>query len=243
MRSLLVIMVLSFSNLISYSQVQPGKFQSGIGAEENLIMILKLSPSVTGVGFDARFEGVKGSPRLFENLLPSFLMISGYDEYYKLNIDFDIYKNRLMFNHPETGKLLSIPADLVHEVIVKTDSSEKVFRTTANKKFDKEFKEIKFFQVIKDGPWQFIKMPFKRFVEADYKNAYSPDRRYDEYVTSYKYYIMTSDSIFHLLQLNKKSLIKLFPDKKNLIESAAVSSTAKNDEEMILSILGKFQAP
>jgi hypothetical protein len=143
MRSLLVIMVLSFSNVISYSQVQPGKFQSGLGAKENLITILKLSPAVTGDGLDARFEGVKGSPRLFENLLPSFLKISGYDEY----------------------------------------------------------------------------------------------------VTSYWNYIMTSDSIFHLLQLNKKSLIKLFPDKKNLIESAAVSNTAKNDEEMILSILGKFQAP
>ena len=243
LRSLLVLAVLSFSSLISFSQVQSGKILSGSEAEDNLVHILNVSPTMTGtLGFDNRFEGVKGSPRLFASLLPSFLKIIGHDEYYKLNTDLDIYRNRLMFKHPTSGKLLYIPANLVKEVIIKTDSSEKVFRTTASIKFEKELKEVRFFEVLKDGPRQFIKMPLKKFVEADFKNAYSPDRRYDEFETSYKYYVMTNDSIFHPIQLNKKSLIKLFPDKKKLIESVAVSSTFKNDEEMILYVLGKFQA-
>lgn len=83
-------------------------------------------------------------------------------------------------------------------------------------------------------------MPLKVLNEADYKKVYGADRRFDKFETSYKYFIMGSDSIFYPLQLNKKSLIKLFPDKKNLIESAASGSTNKNDEELILYILSKF---
>ena len=91
MRSLLSIVLLLISTLISYSQAPPVKYQSGADAEDNLNRIINISPTVTGgMGFDTRFEGVKGSPRLFEKLLPSFVKIDGQNEYFKLNADLDI---------------------------------------------------------------------------------------------------------------------------------------------------------
>ena len=145
-----------------------------------------------------------------------------------------------MFNHPKSGKLLSLPANFISEVIIKTDSIENVYKTTASLKFEKKIKDVKFYQILKGGSYQLIKMPIKVLIEADYKKVYGVDKRFDEFETSFKYFIMTSDSIFHPLQLNKKSLTKLFPDKKSLIESAAAGITNKNDEEKILYILSKF---
>ena len=193
-----------------------------------------------GTGFDTRYEGVKGSPRLFEKLVPGFVKINSREEYFKLEINLDVFQNRLLFSHPKTGKLLSLPSSSVNEIIINTDSIEGLYRTTANLKFEKDFKDVKFCQILYDGPYKLIKIPFKVFNEADYKKAYSVDRRYDEFETSINYYIMTSDNIFHSFRLSTKSLTKLFPDKKSLIEKIASGSPDKNDEEKIILILSKL---
>lgn len=223
-----------------YSQVN-NQYEKGVSADKNLKAILNLTPySDGGVGFDNRYEGIKGSVRLFDKLLPSYLKIKGTDYYLQLETDIDLVRNTLLFLHPKSGELLSIPCDIVSEVIIKNDSKELVFRTSEGKKFEKELKEKKFFQVLKDGPILFIKMPVKTLTEADYKGAYSSDRRYDEYETKYRYYISGTDNVFHQLQINRKSLLKLFPDKKELINNIIESKAYDNDEDMVLAVLEKL---
>lgn len=236
--SLLIISILIFN--IAYTQVNNSS-QKGITAEKNLNNILNLAPySVGSVGFDNRYEGIKGSTRLFDKLLPSYLKIKGTDSYIQLDTDIDLVNNSLLFLHPKTGALLSLPSDIVSEVIIDSSDKELIFRTSAGKRFEKALKEKKFFQVLKDEPFQFIKMPVKTFTEADFKGAYSTNRRYDEYETIYRYYIFCADNTFHQLQLNRKSLIKLFPDKKELINNIIGSKVYDNDEDMVLSVLEKL---
>ena len=98
-------------NLVINSLFSQNKsvYQKGISAQENLNAIINLAPySEGGVGFDTRYEGVKGSVRLFDRLLPSYLKIKGQDYYVKLETDIDVVRNTLLFTHPKTGKLLSI---------------------------------------------------------------------------------------------------------------------------------------
>jgi hypothetical protein len=236
--SLIVISILIINSI--YSQGN-NVYQKGLTAEQNLNAIGNLTPYTTGgVGFDNRYEGIKGSARLFDKLLPSFLKVKGQDYYIQLATDIDLIRNTLMFIHPKTGKLLSIPSDIVTEVIINSEGKELIFRTTRGENFENDLKEQKFFQVLKEGPNQFIKMPVKTFIEADYKGAYSADRRYDEYETKYRYYIMSSDSTFHQVQLTRKSLIKLFPGKKELIINTIEARSYADNEEMVLSLLEKF---
>ena len=231
----ILIFVLHF-NIVN-SQVK-SVYQKGLSAEQNLNAVRDLAPySIGGVGFDTRYEGIKGSPRLFDTLLPSFLNVKGQDYYLQLRTDIDLVQNALLFLHPKTGKLLALPADLVNEVVIKSGGKEMVFRSTSGKSFEKDIKEQKFFQVLKEEPYPFIKMPVKIFTEANYKGAYAPDRRYDEYETKYRYYIFSSDNTFHQVQLNRKSLVKLFPGKKELIDKTIGSKTYENDEEMVIAVL------
>jgi hypothetical protein len=237
--SLFVTFILIINNV--FSQVNNAAYQKGVTADKNLNAILNLAPySDGGVGFDNRYEGIKGSARLFDKLLPSYLKIKGTDYYVQLETDIDLVKNSLLFLHPKTGELLSVPSDLVSELIISYEGKELVFRTSSGSTFEKGLKEKKFFQVLKDGSFQFIKMPVKTLTEADYKGAYSPDRRYDEYETKFRYYISGADSIFHQLLINKKSLVKLFPDKKELIEKIIESKAYDNNEEMVIAVLDKF---
>jgi len=216
-------------------------YQKGITAEQNLKDVIGLTPySTGGMGFDTRYEGIKGSPRIYDTLLSSYLKINGKEEYLKLATDIDAVSNTLLFNHPKTGKLLGIPASMVSEVVINKDGKDLIYRTDEGRKFDKSVKDNKFFQVLLEIPYLFIKMPVKTFTEADYKGAYSSDRRYDEYETIYRYYILTSNGTYHKIQLSKKSLVKLFPSKKDLINNFPVDGSYANDEEMIKAIIGKL---
>ena len=217
-------------------------YQTGLTAEQNLNAIGNLSrfANAGGTGFDNRYEGVKGSPRLFDTLLPSFLNMRGQDFYIQIETNIDIKNNSLIFIYPKTGKLLSIPSEMIKEVKINSDGKELVFRTARGKNYTGDFKEHRFFQVLKEGQFQFIKMPIKKLIEADYKAVYGADRRYDEYTTYYKYYIMSPDSTFQQIQLNKKSLIKMFPDKKDLINNTLESKTYGNNEDMVIDFLNKL---
>lgn len=215
-------------------------YQSGLMGVENLKAIANLSPySVGGVGFDTRYEGIKGSTRLFDTLVSSFLLVKGQEKYIRFNSDIDVVRNTVLFIQPNTGKMMEIPSDIVTELIFNIDDKELIFRTTKGMSFEKGIKDNKFCQVLKEGPNQFIMIPEKTFVEADYKAAYSPDRRYDEFIHYKRYFIADSENVFHQIQLNKKSLIKMFPGKKELIKNYFKDRSDNNEEEFI-SILEKL---
>lgn len=234
----ILFLILIFSR--AYSQGN-ALYQNGLTADQNLNAIGKLAPYTTGgVGFDTRYEGIKGSPRLFENLLPSFLKVKGQDFYIQLETNLDLAGNLLLFKYPETGKLMAIPSDKIEEVKINSEGKEMLFRISRETDFGREIKDGRFYQVLREGQIYFIKLPVKKLIEADYKAVYSPDRRFDEYTTYYKYYIMGPGGTFQQIQLTKKSLIRLFPDKKELINKSIEEKTYTSNEEMVLDIIDKI---
>ncbi|HBC77964.1 MAG TPA: hypothetical protein DCZ51_05000 [Bacteroidales bacterium] len=242
MRRILLLSVLLFLPFYSYcQQTSTSIYQKGISAYENLQAIGNLSPySPGGVGFDTRYQGVKGSPRLLDTLLQSYLRIGGREDYFELLADLDLVSNSVIYEHPKTKKLFAVPLDVISEVIINKDGKELVFRSTMGKRFDRDLREQKFYQVLNDGKFQFIKIPVKTFIQANYKGAYSADRPYDEFQSDAKYYLMNSDGIFCQIQLNKKSVAKIYPEKKKLIDQLARDEANTDKEAMILSILDKF---
>jgi hypothetical protein len=236
---ILLLLMLFISRL--YSQ-ENKLLQSGMTAEQNLSAIGNLSrlANAGGTGFDTRYEGIKGSPRLFEKLLPSLLKVKGQDLFIQLETNLELPGNLLLFNYPKTGKLMAIPSGNIEEVKINSEGKEMVFRISKEMEFEREIKDGRFYQVLRDGQIRFIKLPVKKLIEADYKAVYSPDRRYDEYTTYYKYYIMGSGGKFQQIQLSKKSLIKLFPKAKELINKSVEEKSYTNNEEMVLDIIDKI---
>ena len=111
-------------------------YQRGLSAEENLKAITALGPySPGGIGFDNRYEGVKGSPRMLDTLLPSFLRLNGQDYYIDLKSDIDLVNNALIYMNPASKKLLTVPIDFISELVIKKDGKELLFRTTIRKGF------------------------------------------------------------------------------------------------------------
>ena len=241
MKWLTILSVMFLTMSLGYSQ-KINVYQSGIVGQENLQAIASISPtSVGGMGFDNRYEGVKGSPRLFDTLIASYLLVRGQEKYIQFNSDIDVVRNTLIFIHPNSGKLLELSSEIVDELIMHKDGRDIIFSTTKGLQFDKEIKENRFFRVLLAEPHQFIMVPEKTFIEADYKAAYSADRRYDEYQPYNKYFIKGADNVFHQIQLNKKSLVKIFPDRKEMINDAFRENSDKEDEEKVIELLQRLQ--
>ena len=240
MKRIIIISILAFTVTYAYSQ-KINVYQSGVTGQENLQAIASISPTtVGGMGFDNRYEGIKGSTRLFDTLISSYLLVRGQEKYIQFSSDIDVVKNTLIFRHPNSGKLMEISSDIVEELITDKNGKDMIFRTTNGLRFDKDIKGNRFYRILMEGPHQFIMIPEKNFVEADYKAAYSADRRYDEYQAYNKYFIKGSDDIFHQIQLNKKSLSNIFPDRKDVINEVFREKSKKNDEDIVIEILGKL---
>jgi hypothetical protein len=241
MKRFFILQLLMLFLTSAYSQ-ENKILQSGLTADQNLTAIGNLSrlANAGGTGFDTRYEGIKGSPRLFEKLLPSLLKVKGQDFLIQLETDIDLAGNLLLFNYPKTGKMMAIPSGNIEEVKINSEGKEMVFRVSRENEFEREIKDGRFYQVLREGQIYFIKLPVKKLIEADYKAVYSPDRRYDEYSTYYKYYVKGSDGKFQQIQLSKKSLLRLFPDKKELINKIIKEKSYTNNEEMVIDIIDKI---
>jgi hypothetical protein len=234
-------------SLILYMQItfcqQTGNYSTGYAAEKNLETISNISPyGPGGIGFDNRYEGVKGSKRLFDTLYTSLLRMKGEQEWMSLEADMDVVENRLIFAHPKTGALMSAPADVVDELVVNINGREDIYRTTEGMDFAKRDEGIRFCQVLYDSTYCLIKVPYKQFIAADYKQPYGPQRTYDEYQSREKYYIRGPDRLFYQVALKRKSLLKQFPGQKGVINSFSENEALyKNDEEFVVALLRKFR--
>lgn len=219
----------------------PSPYQKGYNAEANLRAISNLKPFSDGaMGFDNRYQGIKGSPMMFDTLLPCAVKVRQIDYYILVDADLNVADNSLVFMHPVTKKLLLLPSTDIEEVTIRHEGKDLLFRTTQNLPFEKGGSENRFCQILLNDPVPFIKIPLKIFTEADYQKAYSPDRRYDEFETRYRYYLMGPDDVFRQVQLNSRSLTGLWPEKKNLVSESFRNRTEKDDEQHVISLLKKF---
>lgn len=234
----------AFLLLLLCSQVitaqKPTGYREGVSGENNLQNALQISPYGEAKGFDNRYQGIKGSPRLFDTLMASSVLIKGEELYFRIESDLDVVKNALVFMSPGRGMLMEVPSDNFTWIIFHQDGKDLFFRTTEGLIFDQELRGNKFCQVLTDGPYQFIRIPDRKFIDADYQRLYSPDLRYDEYEPVSKYFIQGSDSVFYRVQLTRKSLKKTFPEKKDLIDRNFNDKTAADPEAEIISLLNKF---
>lgn len=240
-RRLLWVMLAVVVATAASGQESVNVYSRGVSAEANLAAIATMSPyGVGGMGFDERYEGVRGSPRLYDTLYPSLLKVKGQSFHILVDSDIDVATGRLLFRHPVTGQIMSVPTDILEEVIISTKDGEHRYCTTRQLIFDKPVKEMRFCQVLFEGTHLFIKMPVKIFREADYKNSYSSDRRFDEYETKFRYYISLNDGRLTQVQLNTKELSKLFPREKDKIKEIYSSDAFRNDEEKVIALLGEL---
>jgi hypothetical protein len=210
-----IFILLITSTALSFAQ--PDK--SLVGTEENLKNISRSAAFIMTTNMDELYEGIKGTPYLFNQWKQGNIYLNDNTYINDVNIKYNIYTDDVLYLHSKSGDSLIIDRSLINSFEITDDNSGNlVLFKEISLRPDKNDKST-FVKVLYDGKSKFIIKYTKTFIKADYKGAYSAGRKYDEYIDDYQYYIITNSTDPVKIKLNKKSVAKALSDKEDKIQS------------------------
>lgn len=204
--------------------------------EQNLDQLMSLNPLSPGArGFDNRYEGVKGSPYLFDDWQEGQALIRGNREpTEQLLLNLDQSENLLIVN-VSGSNFGQVSANKIEAVYL---SDERVFRSFPLSLTEgRRDSTRRFYEVLYEGEFLLLKDHEKIFQKADYKGAYSADRRYDEFLSEQHYLLRAPGAkVFEkFTNLKRKNLEKALPQYEDRIRKLAKEKkwSLKEEKEAI----------
>lgn len=212
---------LLFSSLMTYSALA-----QNVGAQDNVNRVS------AGMGviqtFDKRYEGIKGSPVIFENFLPGIVII-GEETMASVLLNFDAYNNEILYK-----TCTECPYKIADNARVKsfTVNDKLLQRKFIVKPIDKKSFEVR--EVMHEGKFQYYRLHKVVLNKADYQGAYSANQKYDEFVQEQLYFYSPGTQSVSL-KLKTKNLKQSFPEKAQAIDTFIKENKIdfKNDQHLI----------
>lgn len=160
--------------------------------------------------FDTRYEGVKGSPYLYEDWQKGAVLVSGTVEPQPALLNYDCVNEQLLVRMSD-GLPSSLPIEHIPAFLIADESNNDGFAffvSDTNEKGNKTYYQVLYNE--KTLLYQHLK---KHFKPADYQRAYNPNRRFDEFEWEIQYFIKKENGVPEKVKLNPKAILKLFPEK------------------------------
>jgi hypothetical protein len=210
-----IFLLLVTTTTISFAQTD----KTLVGTEENLRNISRLAGVVYTTNMDGLYEGIKGTPYLFNEWKKGNIYLIDNTYINDVSIKYNIYTDDILYLNSKSGDSLIIDRSLINSFEITGDNSNNLllFKEISLRPYKKD--KSTFVKVLYDGKSKFIVKYTKTFIKADYKGAYSAGRKYDEYIDDQQYYIMKDDNTPAKIKLNKKSVTKVLSDKDDKIKS------------------------
>lgn len=171
--------------------------------------------------FDERYEGVKGSPFLLNEFMPGVLIHTSGQSYENLHIRYNVFKQEVEYKNIGSSKNLVIDAQDVRLIILKDRLSKQDFIFGKREIILQKGRapQSQHFITLHDQGSTLLVQLEKTFVKADYKGAYSSDKKYDEYRTDFAYFLRPKNQDdFIRVRLSNTSLLKALTDQKSALK-------------------------
>lgn len=190
--------------------------------------------------FDNRYQGVKGSPYVFEEFRQGEVFLKTKNKVAIQELNYNCFENELVYMDPSTKvtRLLNkFQVDLftIHngeEVLnfvplILEESTEPIFA-----------------EVLYNQGSIVYKVYGKDWLKANYQDVYSADRRYDEFVDKYDlYFLKKGDQVLYRARKSKKHLIAAFAGHEKEISSFIKSNKLDlKEDESLVSLLRYYDS-
>ena len=234
MKVTFIILILVNTVVLSHAQLT----NTQVATEENLLRISKRAGTVFTTNMDELYEGVRGTPYLFNEWKPGNIYLTDSTFIKNVNIKYNIYTDDLLYLNSTSGDSLIINRSMIWQFEIIDDlSNDIILLKEMSLKPGKKNKKV-FVRVIYDGKSKLVLKYNKTFVRAHYKGAYAAGNKYDEYTDDYQYYIMKNGNETTKIKLNKKSVTKVLSDREDKIQSYINEHRPNlNNEDGIVELL------
>ena len=187
--------------------------------------------------FDERYEGVKGSPYIFDDWESGKIYSKkGPYDYVKLN--YDAYNNEI---HIKTNRgIIFLDNSKVDSFKVKMEKGDVIYLNTLSVCKNCEIGDQFFvMEIARSNNSLLVERKDVDFLKADYKGAFSSGRTFDEYYSENSFYLISPDKI--IKANNTKSIAEFFGiDKKELKKFINEKGLDTDNKEHLELILNKF---
>lgn len=201
----LFFILLLFSCFIIKGLAQAALNPNGVG---------NLSPYIVSqMGFDNRYQGIKGTPFLFDKWQEGKVMLVKQDTFsVSLQLNIDLVNSAVTILLPN-GAIGQIQATHLKKIQVKDANNQLNEWIVA---FELEIEGTdnarqQIYQVLKEGHFTLLKSTQKRLQKADYKGAYNVGNKFDEFVTETTYWLREGDEPYQKIKLKRKALEEALP--------------------------------
>jgi hypothetical protein len=178
--------------------------------------------------FDNRYEGVRGSPTLFEDFVIGNVNMKKGNKVVGEELNYDAVAHELIAKSKAYNKIMAVRRDLVESFELISPGGDTLLFTKPT--------ERGFCQQIYEG--KNLKLYLKHakvLSKANYGGGYNGNaRNYDEFVDASEYIFSVDGSVLEPIKPSRKAFEKKLPQKKNLISSYFKDHKPdlKNDREL-----------
>ncbi len=176
--------------------------------------------------FDERYEGVKGSPLLFEQWAPGRVTLRDGKVFASVELKYDLYRDEIVVKHPYDHAVIpdkhTIARFSLHTEPSDDSSHFVLIDYLPNyRKFPlNHFAQVLYGSLSNPATSTLLAVHNKKLIKASYEGAYSANRPYDEFseiMTSY--YLIKPDGRSYRLKPTIKSVRRTLGDKKAAISA------------------------
>ena len=203
-----IFLMLIHQSTIVVAQTQLG---SDIRRYEDII-----SNNYMSTQFDNRYEGIKGTPFLFDVWTEGRIMDAKGTEYQNLSIKYDAYQHEILVNVQSRGSFY-LEKNFARVFYMKDPKSAEWLKFILATDSENQQKN-QYYQEVAVGKATLLEEFHITLIKADFQGAYSQDRPYDEFQKSSIYYLQWKDGTMSKLKTSRKGLINAFPDHEEEIK-------------------------
>lgn len=215
---------------------------SPVDQEQNLRDLGNLNAFTPGaMGFDNRYEGIQGSPMLFDDWMSGTIQFVSQDTFTApITLNIELVRQVVVVKLRD-GSMGEMGAMNIKAVQVGQDSKKDAKTYIVAKENEVEgVKSVrpKFYEALHLGAFNFLKETRKEFRKADFKGPYSADRRYDEFLTEEHYWLQVPGQAYEKVRTRKRDIEKTLSAYEDQV--AALSKEHKlnlNKAEDIATLL------
>jgi len=212
----------------------------GYEAKENLREL----GSVDGTGsvrtFDTRYEGVKGTPYVFEEFKAGEVFLKSKEKVAIKALNYNCVDNEIVYLDPATQVTRILNK---YQVDLFTMQDGDRTGTFVPVKLEEDAETI-FAELLYNEASLVYKVYYKDWLEANYEGGYSADRRYDQFVDKYDLYLLKQgENTLYRVRQSKKLLKEAFPEQEKQLSAFIKSNNLDlKEEESLVKMMEYFDS-
>lgn len=164
--------------------------------------------------FDGRYDGVRGTPLLFEEPQLSTITFKDNSQLERVPLNIDVVNNQIFINY--NAKIIRMNAKRVQKITIL--NTRRVFVNSKNQ--DLAIEKNPYVELLAEGEVSLYALYSKRFTKADYQGAYSSGQSYDSYSEGPTlYYLKDKNGEIKSFKLKKGQILQLFDAEADKVKA------------------------